>query len=134
MRRATGRARGERGGITIPLAIVFPAVLIMVLLVIQAGLWWYARQATLTAAREGSEAARAFGSSPAAGAERALSVIERIGTGTSGAQASSSGSSSTQVRITVTVRAASIVPGVPGKTITQQVVAPVERWTVPGGG
>ncbi|OIV35450.1 hypothetical protein BIV57_21515 [Mangrovactinospora gilvigrisea] len=114
------------------MAILFPVVLMLVLLVVQAGLWWYARQTALTAAREGSEAARMYGATPAAGAARARSVLDRLSTGLSDKQVSTAGSDGQDVRISVSVRAVSLVPGVPGKKLTQQVVAPVERWTVPG--
>ena len=41
---------------SISLAIVFPVVLLLLLLVVQAALIWYDRQVALTAAREGVDA------------------------------------------------------------------------------
>jgi hypothetical protein len=117
---------------SLSLAIVFPAVLTMVLLVVQASLWWYARQVALTAAREGAEAARSWRSDPAAGTARARQFLDRVAAVAADPQVSSDGSTATAVRITVTVRAQSLLPGVPGQLITQHVTAPVERF-VPQG-
>ncbi|AXI76853.1 TadE/TadG family type IV pilus assembly protein [Peterkaempfera bronchialis] len=113
---------------SISLAIVFPVVLTMVLLVVQASLWWYARQVALTAAREGAEAGRLLNAAPADGTARARTFLDRAGTAISDPQVSAAGSTDTEIRISVTVRAQSLLPGLSGQLITQHVTAPRERF------
>ncbi|MFF4649266.1 TadE/TadG family type IV pilus assembly protein [Streptomyces sp. NPDC001380] len=113
---------------SVSLALVLPAVLVLVLLVVQASLWWYARQVALTAAREGAEAGRAHRAGPADGTARARAFLDRAGTAVSDPRVSSDGSTAAVVRITVTVRAQSLLPGLDGQLITQHVTAPVERF------
>jgi Flp pilus assembly protein TadG len=112
---------------SISLAIVFPTVLTVVLLVVQGSLWWYDRQIALSAAREGSEAARAFQSDPAAGTDAADSFLDRVGGGLSDRSVKVTLSATTVV-VTVTVRTQSLVPMLPGILITQTITAPVERF------
>lgn len=71
------RWRDDRGDTSIQMAIIFPFVLLATVAVIQASMWYYARQIALTAAREGLTAARAYQSSPAAGAARAQDLLGR---------------------------------------------------------
>ena len=52
------RLRDERGMTTIQVAILFPAVLIWLMLIVQYGLWWHAKQAAEVAAEEAVDAAK----------------------------------------------------------------------------
>ncbi len=72
------RWRGDRGDTSIQMAIVFPFVLLATVAVIQASMWYYARQIALAAAREGLTAARAYESSPADGVTQARDVLGRV--------------------------------------------------------
>lgn len=125
-------APDDRGSMSLSLAIVFPAVLTMVLLVVQASLWWYARQVALTAAREGVEAGRSWEADPQAGAVRARDFLARSDGVVSDGAVSLAGTTATEIRVTVTVRAQSLLPGLSGQLITQHVTAPRERFTGPG--
>ncbi|WP_079063473.1 TadE/TadG family type IV pilus assembly protein [Streptacidiphilus griseoplanus] len=117
---------------SLSLAIVFPAVLAMVVLVVQASLWWYARQVALTAAREGAEAGRSAGADPATGAARARAFLDRSAGVVSDPDVSLDGTTDTEIRVTVSVHAQSLLPGLSGQLITQHVTAPRERFTRPG--
>jgi hypothetical protein len=115
------------------MAIVFPFVLLAAIAVIQASMWYYARQIALTAAREGLSAARSYQASPADGATRAQDVLSRTaGDSLRGASVSTAGSNGQRVRVQVSGIAQSMLPGVPGLRITQSASGAVERWTVPG--
>ncbi|MFD9483610.1 TadE/TadG family type IV pilus assembly protein [Streptomyces sp. NPDC059991] len=124
------RGRDDRGDTSIQMAIIFPFILIATLAVIQASLWFYARQIALTAAREGLTTARAYQATPAAGADRARSVLGRTA-GDSlrdyGVVATSDGQ---RVRVRVSGTAPSMIPGVPGLRLTQSASGPGERWVV----
>ncbi|MFJ9662102.1 TadE/TadG family type IV pilus assembly protein [Streptomyces griseoflavus] len=124
----------DRGDTSIQMAIVYPLVLLTAIAVIQASMWYYARQIALTAAREGVTAARAYQASPADGAARAREVLGRTAGDSLRSPTVTSGSTGERIRIQVSGTAQSMIPGIPGRTITQSASGPVERWTVPGEG
>jgi len=122
----------DRGDAAIQMAIVYPVVLLVAIAVIQASMWYYARQIALTAAREGVAAARAYQASPADGAARAREVLGRTAGDSLRSVSVTAGSTGERVRVQVTGTAQSMIPGIAGLTITQSASGPVERWTVPG--
>jgi hypothetical protein len=129
-RRGRG-LHGDRGDASIQMAIVFPFVLLATVAVIQASMWYYARQIALTAAREGLTAARSYQASPADGAARARDVLGRTaGDSLRGYRVSASGDGQ-RVRVQVSGTAMSMIPGVTGLQVTQSASGPVERWTEP---
>lgn len=124
--------RSDRGAMTISLAIVFPAVLFTILLVVQAGLWWYAEQAALAAAREGVEAGRINGAQPGAGEERATAFIDRLGDLVRLQQPPQQLDGDPDLyQLSVTVRPVTLVPFV-NPTITKSAGAPREKFVAPG--
>ncbi|WP_372404921.1 TadE family protein [Streptomyces luteireticuli] len=126
--------RQDRGETSIQMAIVFPFVIAATLLVVQVSLWYFAREAALTAAREGAGTGRTYRSTPADGAARARSVLDRTaGDLLQDASVSTTGSTAQRVRVQVRGTALSVLPGVPGLRITQSASGPTERWTTPGG-
>ncbi|MFE4413230.1 TadE/TadG family type IV pilus assembly protein [Streptomyces sp. NPDC056821] len=127
------RWRDDRGDTSIQMAIIFPFVLLATVAVIQASMWYYARQIALTAAREGATAARAYQSSPADGAAQARSVLERTAGDSLRGYSVSASSNGQRVRVQVSGTAMSMIPGVSGLRVTQSASGAVERWTVPGG-
>ncbi|MGW3681242.1 TadE/TadG family type IV pilus assembly protein [Streptomyces prasinus] len=124
----------DRGDASIQMAIVYPFVLLAAIAVIQASMWYYARQIALTAAREGVTAARAYQASPADGVAQAREVLGRTAGDSLRSPAVTVGSTGERIRIQVSGTAQSMIPGIPGLTITQSASGPVERWTVPGEG
>ena len=126
------RWRDDRGDTSIQMAIIFPFVLLATVAVIQASMWYYARQIALTAAREGLTAARAYQSSPADGAAQARNVLGRTAGDSLSGYSVSAGSNGQRVRVQVSGTALSVIPGVPGLQVTQSASGTVERWTVPG--
>ncbi|MET8453128.1 TadE family protein [Streptomyces sp. NPDC005209] len=113
------------------MAIIFPFVLLATVAVIQASMWYYARQIALTAAREGATAARTYQSSPAAGAAQARSVLARTAGDSLRSYSVSASSDGQRVRVSVSGVALSMIPGVPGLRVSQSASGPVEKW-VPG--
>ncbi|MGY6027043.1 TadE/TadG family type IV pilus assembly protein [Streptomyces spinosirectus] len=127
------RWREDRGDTSIQMAIVFPFVLLATLAVIQASLWYFARQIALTAAREGATAARTYQSDPAKGTAQARTVLGRTAGDSLRGYTVSASSNGQRVQVEVEGTALSMIPGVPGLHITQSASGSVERWTVPGG-
>ncbi|MEU5281158.1 TadE/TadG family type IV pilus assembly protein [Streptomyces asoensis] len=128
-----GRDWGDdRGDSSIQMAIVFPFVLLATIAVIQASMWYYARQIALTAAREGATVARSYQSSPADGAAQARAVLGRTAGDSLSGYSVSASSDGQRVRVQVSGTALSMIPGLPGLQVTQSASGPVERWTVAG--
>ncbi|MGW5355259.1 TadE family protein [Streptomyces sp. NPDC004031] len=100
--------------------------------VVQASLWYHARNIAMTAAREGATAGSRYQQSPADGAAQSWSTLHRIaGDSLRGPGVSTSGSTGQTVRITVTGTAVSMLPGMPDLHVSQSASSPRERWTTP---
>ncbi|WP_411092815.1 TadE family protein [Streptomyces sp. 049-1] len=121
----------DRGDASVQMAIVYPFVLLAAIAVIQASMWYYARQIALTAAREGVTAARAYQASPADGTTRARQVLGRTAGDSLRSASVSASNDGERVRVQVSGVAQSLLPGVPGLTITQSASGPAERWVQP---
>ena len=65
----------ERGNTSLELAIVAPALMLLVLGVLQFGLWYHAQNVVQTAAQEGARVAAAEEGTAEAGRTRALEVL-----------------------------------------------------------
>ncbi|MFF8847614.1 TadE/TadG family type IV pilus assembly protein [Streptomyces sp. NPDC015127] len=123
----------DRGDTSIQMAIIFPFVLLASVAVIQASMWYYARQIALTAAREGVTAARAYESGPDDGAARARNVLGRTAGDSLSGYRVSVNSDGQRVRVQVSGTALSMIPGLSGLQVSQSASGPVERWTVQEG-
>lgn len=128
--RACCWARHDGGSVSLEIAILGPALLLLIFTIVQTGLWFHARSLALAAAQEGVNAARAYRADPATGTTRArLFLTEHAGDSLSGTRITTTGTTPTQIRIQVQGRALSVLPGVPGMTVTQSAEAPIERFT-----
>ncbi|MFB7906322.1 TadE/TadG family type IV pilus assembly protein [Kitasatospora sp. NPDC059146] len=119
---------------SISLAIVFPVVLLLLLLVVQAALIWYDRQVALTAAREGVDAGRVQGNATAsaateAAARQARDFLDRQGV--HAYQVGTDGSSDDTIKVTVELTPPLLIPGLTGPTVRQFAEAPRERFVPP---
>ncbi|MEV4555400.1 TadE family protein [Kitasatospora sp. NPDC049285] len=116
---------------TLSLAIVFPTVLSVIFLVVQAGLWWYADQAALTAAREGVDAGRVYGAGADDGPARAKDFTDRLGD-LARLESVVPGGDADTYRLSVTVHPAAVLPYFDRLTLTQTVSAPREKFNPQG--
>ena len=124
--------RSERGSATLEIAVLGPALLLLVFTIVQASMWFYARSLALAAAQEGVAAGRAYLADPGAASREAQAWLER-NAGDSLKSASVSTSASGQsVRVEVRGRALAVLPGWAGPTVSQSAEGPVERFTVAG--
>jgi TadE-like protein len=124
----------DTGSASLEIAILAPALLLLTFVLVQAGLWFYARSLALAAAQEGVTAGRAYNAPATAGAVRARAFLsEQAGDSLTGTTVSSSGTTAAVVRITVTGHSLSVLPGLPGMAITQSAQGSREHFTVPGG-
>ncbi|MBK6871190.1 MAG: pilus assembly protein [Kineosporiaceae bacterium] len=107
--------------------VLFPALLALIFIVVQAGLHYYARSVALSAAREGVRAAAVQDGTAADGQAAADAFLARVADDLlAGSQVSADRTAQT-VTVTVTGTSLSLVPGYPGFAISQQASAPVER-------
>jgi len=106
--------------------VVFPAVLLLVLLVIQAALYWHARSVALSAAQQGLAAAEVTGLP--AGQARASSVATQLG---GLHNPTVSGSAGSVLTVVVTGGIPSFVPGL-NVTLSESAAGRSESYETPG--
>jgi Flp pilus assembly protein TadG len=133
-RRATAPPPGEadRGALSLSYAVILPIVLMFIMIVIQASFWFLAREAALAAARQGADAARVLGASPAArpaaAQAAALAFAEHSGAGyLLDPWASTKGSTASTMTVTVTGHVPTFVPGLVVH-VSETAQAPVEEF------
>lgn len=115
----------ERGDANISAVLLWPAVLVVVWLALQAGLYFFGRQAALGAAEMGASAARVYPVS----AERGRSTSTRFVAEAAGSLVTDPlvevEIAATSVRVRVTGTAVSLLPGLV-LTVAQESVQPLE--------
>jgi hypothetical protein len=132
VRATQDRASRDRGALVLSYIIIVPVFMLAVLVIIQASLWYLAREAALAAARQGADAARLPGAAAGAGPAAALTFARTSASGyLLDPGASASGTTPATVQITVTGHVPTFVPGLV-IDVSQAVQAPVEQFAVPG--
>jgi Flp pilus assembly protein TadG len=124
--------RRDSGALTLSYVMIVPVFMLGIMTVVQASVWYLARETALAAARHGADVARTSKSPPGPGAAAAVAFARSAAPGfLTRVSANSRGSTATTVRITVTGQAPSLVPWMAIK-ITEVVTAPVERFVALG--
>jgi Flp pilus assembly protein TadG len=125
----SGRWGSDHGALTLSYVVLLPFLFVVVMIVIQASLWFLARNAALAAARQGVDAARVFDASRGAGPAAALAFARQAGQGyLEEPQASEIGSTSTTIAITVSGHVPSFVPNLV-LNVSETAQEPVERFS-----
>ncbi len=124
------RRADEDGSATTQLVIATPALLTMLMLIVQIGLWFHASHLVHAAAQEGARAARVETGTAGAGEARARDLLASLGDELvldATVVASRSGDSA---RVEVTGTTTSVVPGLrlPVRAVSQ---GPVESFRAP---
>ncbi len=127
--RGRSRAIGPRdaGTSTVELVITMPALLLVVLVILQFGIWSHAQHVALAAARDGAEAARAYGGTDQAARDRAAASLDRLGPTILRDPQVEVARASDEVTVTVAGSATSIL-GLFRFPVHEQVHGPVERF------
>jgi Flp pilus assembly protein TadG len=120
----------DRGSATLQLVAVFPAFLLIVLLVVQAALIWHARNIAEAAAQEGLRSARLFDGSRSAGQVTARSFLEQTSGDLLSAPSITVERDDRRARVEVRGQALSLLPGIRPQ-VEAVAAGPVERF-VPG--
>lgn len=119
------RGRGEQG--QTELVIVFPVALAIVLLVLQAGLWFLARSVAIDAARDGARAVAVMGGTPGAGRAVASADLAQLAGPTLSSPSVTASRSGNRAVVTVSGQAESILPGW-SLTVSATAAQPVEEF------
>lgn len=122
----------DRGSATVELTVIFPVLLLLILGLVQGGLYWHSRNVALAAAQEGLAATRVEAGTTTAGTQRTLSFINQAG-GTSVLTnvAVTPTRSATTATVQVTGSAIPLIPGLFDLRITVTAGGPVERYQSP---
>jgi TadE-like protein len=126
-------SRGETGALTLSYVLIVPVFLIGIMTIVQASIWYLAKDSVLAAARHGADVARTSQSPPGSGAQAAISfATSSTSTFLSDVRASATATNaSTMVRVTVSARIPSLVPGLT-IGVREVVTAPVEHFVALG--
>lgn len=119
------RVRDERGMTTIQVAILFPVILFWLMLIVQYGLWWHAKQVANAAAAEAVDAAQVSTGSARDGEDAAASYLAQSGNLDNITVTVSR--EPTVVTVEVRGDAPQLVPGF-AWSVTARSTAPVERF------
>ncbi len=119
--------RSERGTSTTQLVIVFPAVFLMLMLVVQFGLWYHGSHVAVAAAQEGARAARMEGSTASEGQRVAETFLSDVNDDLIQSLVVKVHRDSEHVRVEISGESIELVPGfrIP---ITAVSDGPVERF------
>ncbi len=122
--------RRERGSASLELALVAPALMLLVLGVLQFGLWYHAQNVVETAALEGARVAAAEDGSAGAGRNRALEVLdEGLGQAASDQGATASiGQESALVQVTAQMPGLLPIPGLRSFELSSEATVFRERF------
>lgn len=122
--------RPDAGAATTELAIAMPLLLLIVMFIVQAGVWMHATHVAQAAATRAASAAAAYTGSAAAGRTAAAETLAALGDGVLKDPVVTVTRTATEVRVEIVGTAATVVPGIRW-TARALVVRPVERF-VPG--
>jgi Flp pilus assembly protein TadG len=128
--------KGERGTVSLELALVAPALMLLVLGVLQFGLWYHAQEVVQGAALEGARVAAAEDGNAAAGQARAMEVLhEGLGSAATEEAASASvGPDVARVRVTARLQGLLPIPGLSSFLLSSEASVFRERFRPAGGG
>ena len=122
--------RRERGSVAVELAVVAPALMLLVLGVLQFGLWYHAQNVVQTAAQEGARTAAAENGSAETGQARALELLQE-GLGDAGQNeeaAASLDQDAAHVVVTAEMPGLLPIPGLSSFTLSSEAIAFRERF------
>jgi hypothetical protein len=121
------RAGGDRGGSSVELAILWPAILVLVFGAVQTATYFTARTVALSAAQVAATTERQYQAVEGAGERRARAFLERSGDWLRDWEINQVDRGDEVVEFTVTGDALSILPGVDWR-ISQTARGTVERF------
>ena len=101
----------EDGSVSAEVALAAPALMILILLAVQFGLWYHASNVVRSAAQEGVRAARVEGATAADGEQEALRFLAEAGAETVGSSHVTAIRDASSARVEVQGTAPGLIPG-----------------------
>ena len=125
------RVRSERGASSVAeMVLVAPALLFALMLIVQFGLMFHARNVAENAAQEGAAAARSFDGTDVAAKDTTNQYLQALGTQTLKDRSVTVDRSPETATVTVTGTVISVVPGL-HLHVEESASGPVERYVPP---
>ena len=121
------RLRGEAGDAVTETVILVPVLLLLIMTVVQFGLWYHAEHVVQAAAQEGARAARAEGSTPDAGKARAEQFLAATGASIIDGPEVTATRDAQHASVDVTGTAVAVIPGV-HIAVHARAVSPTEEF------
>lgn len=123
--------RDEQGSASIAQTVITaPVLLFTIMLIVQFGLMFHARNIAEQAAQEGLASARTFNGSAAQGRAEATALLASVGTSTLKNRDVQVARGAETARVTITGTVLSLVPGV-HLSVSESAEGPVERYVPP---
>lgn len=121
----------ERGAMSLAqVVITAPALLFLLMLIVQFGLMFHARNIAEQAAQEGAAVARRFDGTQTQGREKALQLLTAVGEGTLKDRDVTASRTADTASVTVTGTVVSVVPGF-SLSVSESASGPVEKYVPP---
>lgn len=123
--------RDERGAMSLAqVVITAPALLFLLMLIVQFGLMFHARNIAEQAAQDGVAVARRFDGTAAQARGKALQLLTAVGQGTLQNRGVAANRTADTATVTVTGTVVSVVPGV-SLSVSESASGPVEKYVPP---
>lgn len=124
------RITGDRGEAVTETVLLVPVLILLIMLVIQFGLWYHAQHVVQAAAQEGVRAARAENGTADDGTRRATAFLDQVGGNTIQAPEVASVRSDEMATVTVDAHAAAVIPGL-SLDVHATASSPIEEFSAP---
>jgi Flp pilus assembly protein TadG len=122
------RRGDEEGSVSLELAVIFPAVLLLIVAAVQAGLLFHARHLAQAATQEALRATRVLDGSTTAGRQAATGLLAHSAGDLLAGRQISIQRTPTEADVRITGHAISLLPGLT-LTVSAKASGPVERFT-----
>ncbi len=124
---ASERGLGESGEATTEAVLVVPVLMLLIMLVLQFGLWYHAEHVAQAAAQEGVRAARVEGGTAERGRQRTEDFLSRAGREIVTGRTVNATRNPDTASVRVRGRAVAVVPGL-ALAVSASATSPVERF------
>ncbi len=121
------RIRGDRGDATTEMVLTVPALMLVVFIIIQFGIWYHANNVAEAAAQEGVRAARVMDGTATAGQTTAAAFMTRNAPGAVTGTVVSATRNINIAQVDINATLAAIIPGI-RLPVHATAVSPVERF------
>lgn len=121
------RCRSERGDAAVETVLAVPVLLFLILVVIQAGLWFHGSQLVEAAAQEGMQAGRVEAGSATAAEARARQFVAGMSPSIAATAQIQASRTADTTRVVVSGRVQQVIPGL-RLTVSGAAEGPTERF------